>query len=331
MSDNKEIEIWKPIPDVEYEDLYEISNLGNYRNKSTSQLLKPFLAGKYMMASLSKPGRKLKRYLVHRLVACAFVDDPDDDPDKNVVNHIDGNKFNNASSNLEWTTLSQNSVHARQVLKQRKTNKKIISIDNDGIETEYESIIIAARQLNIRRQYITECARGQKDQIAGYKWKYADVNNNAPIVDLATMKKISDYEEFKKFPGYYINEYGQIYGKNKSQYLIHNITDGYPKIMLYCKAQPKCYYVHVLVAKIFIPNPDNKPIVDHIDNDKTNCHVSNLRWVNHSENANNYFEFKKNLSVLSDISRGIHGSVENTEVEVESDKKENPDPISQLQ
>ena len=126
MTEDKEIEEWRVMPDEEYEDLYEISNLGNYRNKSTRQILRPYKAGKYLMATLSKPRTKVKRYLIHRLVACAFVDDPDNDPDKDTVNHIDGNKMNNKASNLEWCTLSQNSVHAREVLKQRKTTKKII-------------------------------------------------------------------------------------------------------------------------------------------------------------------------------------------------------------
>lgn len=49
----------------------------------------------------------------------------------------------------------------------------------------------------------------------------------------------------------------------------------------------KRFYVHQLVARAFIPNPENKPCVDHIDNDKNNNHVSNLRWVTHLENMNN--------------------------------------------
>ena len=46
-------------------------------------------------------------------------------------------------------------------------------------------------------------------------------------------------------------------------------------------------YVHRLVALAFVPNPDNKPLVDHIDRDKSNCNASNLRWVTSSENGFN--------------------------------------------
>ena len=45
--------------------------------------------------------------------------------------------------------------------------------------------------------------------------------------------------------------------------------------------------IHRLVAEVYIPNPDNKPIVDHIDTDKTNNDVNNLRWVTQEENMRN--------------------------------------------
>jgi hypothetical protein len=290
---SEEKEIWKPIPDEEFEDLYEISNLGNYRNKLTLQILKPYKAGKYLMASLSKPGRKMQRYLIHRLVACAFVEDPENNADNDVVNHVDGDKMNNKAENLEWINASKNAKHSREILNQRKTTKKVIRIDNDGNEVIYEGIAIAARENNLRRQYITECARGKRESIGGFKWKYSNQAHNFHAVDLSSMEEIDGFE------GYYIDREGKIYGVSKSQFLTYNMSDGYPKVMLYKNRKPSSFYVHVLVAKTFIPNPENKPVVNHIDHNKINCNVDNLEWVTHSENSNKYYEMKRNSSILN--------------------------------
>lgn len=67
----------------------------------------------------------------------------------------------------------------------------------------------------------------------------------------------------------------------------------YKFVRLSKNGKSKQYYTHQLVAKAFIPNPKNKPYVDHIDNDKNNNHVENLRWVTHLENMNNIITRKR--------------------------------------
>ena len=64
-------------------------------------------------------------------------------------------------------------------------------------------------------------------------------------------------------------------------------TKGYLRVVLYKDQTPKGFKVHRLVAVAFIPNPENKPEVDHINRDKTDNSVNNLRWVSHKENMNN--------------------------------------------
>ena len=54
-------------------------------------------------------------------------------------------------------------------------------------------------------------------------------------------------------------------------------------------------YVHRMVAELFIPNPDNKPFIDHIDGNKHNNHVNNLRWVTQQENCHNPITKQKQL------------------------------------
>lgn len=109
-------EIWKPINN--YEDRYEISNLGQVRClKSRKQTLtspktmNPEIYSKsqtqYKRVQLSNPR---KRFLVHRLVAEHFIDNPDNKPN---VNHKDNNGLNNSIDNLEWCTQSENLKHAQ--------------------------------------------------------------------------------------------------------------------------------------------------------------------------------------------------------------------------
>lgn len=62
---------------------------------------------------------------------------------------------------------------------------------------------------------------------------------------------------------------------------------GYHSVALYINGTRKREYIHRLVAKTFIPNPQNKPCVDHIDCDIHNNNVSNLKWVTQKENVNN--------------------------------------------
>lgn len=116
-------EVWKPV--VGLEGLYEVSNIGTVRSlprvAEAPRGRKRLIAGG-MMKLHDRGGRrkgyisvvmclhgKHKNALVHRLVASAFIPNPESLPQ---VNHIDGNKANNAVQNLEWVTAKQNHDHA---------------------------------------------------------------------------------------------------------------------------------------------------------------------------------------------------------------------------
>lgn len=62
---------------------------------------------------------------------------------------------------------------------------------------------------------------------------------------------------------------------------------GYYYVVLHKNRKPKTWKIHRLVALAFIPNPENKPCIDHIDTIRTNNNIENLRWCTHSENMNN--------------------------------------------
>ena len=102
-------------------------------------------------------------------------------------------------------------------------------------------------------------------------------------------KKIIGYEDYTIFEnGFIINKFG----KFLKPYYNDN---GYLQINLCKNGKPKKLYIHRLVCKSFHENPDNKKCVDHIDRNKINNWVSNLRWVTRSENQKNH---SKQESVL---------------------------------
>lgn len=78
------------------------------------------------------------------------------------------------------------------------------------------------------------------------------------------------------------------YNRHIGGVLKHSFTPtGYHFVKLCKDGICKQFYIHQLVAKAFLPNPENKKCVDHIDNNKDNNDISNLRWVTHLENMNN--------------------------------------------
>lgn len=113
-------EIWKDV--FEYESLYQISSLGNFRRHPDKQSKNIYVTPKplerkthqnrlgYLYATLSRNGVMTKK-TVHQMVAVAFIPNT---KYGDVVNHLDGNKHNNAVTNLEVTTAQGNNLHAHK-------------------------------------------------------------------------------------------------------------------------------------------------------------------------------------------------------------------------
>ena len=98
----------------------------------------------------------------------------------------------------------------------------------------------------------------------------------------------------KNFDDYKVSEEGVVYSiKNNVPLKPLNNGNGYLKVNLWKNGKLYNKYIHRLVAEEFIPNPSSLKYVDHIDRDKSNNHVSNLRWVSAKENTENTAQFPR--------------------------------------
>lgn len=114
------------------------------------------------------------------------------------------------------------------------------------------------------------------------------------IVGYEDMYMVSSYGRIISIPHDRIGAYGCVYKTKHKLRSIMKDKNGYLRINL-SPLVKKTSLVHRLVAEAFIPNPDNKPEVDHIDCNPSNAHVSNLRWTTSSENGCNPIT-RKNMS-----------------------------------
>lgn len=83
----------------------------------------------------------------------------------------------------------------------------------------------------------------------------------------------------------FVSTKGRIKKKTKLKTVFHD-SSGYK----YVSVNGVSLWVHILVAKAFVPNPNNLPVVDHVDTNKDNCAAYNLEWVTHKENTQRFYD-----------------------------------------
>ena len=124
-------EEWKTIEDYPN---YSVSNLGRVRNDRSGQIRTLHKCGgksSYLQVYFYQDKYTRKYFLVHRLVATAFIPNPDN---LSEVNHIDGNRLNNTAENLEWVSHEENLTHARSILNRKiPTAKKVVRIEDGKV------------------------------------------------------------------------------------------------------------------------------------------------------------------------------------------------------
>lgn len=174
------VEIWKPI--VGYEEFYEVSSLGRVKgldrrvkNKNGERFAKGVIKqtklnnNGYEIISLFKNGKE-KTYLIHRLVAQAFIPNPNNFPE---INHRDEIKTNNRLDNLEWCDRKYNRHYGTRIERCAKKHcKPIVQLSKKGdLICVFESAAKAGEKLNIDRRSLSKCCNKQKTAY-GFKWQF---------------------------------------------------------------------------------------------------------------------------------------------------------------
>ena len=174
---------WKQIDGFNY----LVSNTGQIFSNHTNRILKYHISKNgYVYVVLSKDGHFTTKR-VHRLVAESFIPNPNNLPQ---VNHIDGNKSNNAVCNLEWVTAKENAAHFWSVLDnaehrqhridgqhnaknhRKSTAKKVVRLTDNKV---YNSIHDAAIENGTSTSLISQVCKGKRHTTAGHSWAYIEV------------------------------------------------------------------------------------------------------------------------------------------------------------
>ena len=152
-----------------YEGHYAVSDTGKVYSIKNKKELKPSLHPTgYYVVKLYK-NNIAKNYRVHRLVAEAFIPNPNGKP---TVNHKSGNKIDNRVGNLEWATYLENNLHSIHVLGRSK--KPVECIETHEI---YNSIQEAADAKKVNRSNIYSVCVGKRITTGGYHWRYVKEKN----------------------------------------------------------------------------------------------------------------------------------------------------------
>ena len=194
--DTEFTEIWLDV--LNYEGLYEVSNLGKIRNKKTNKILSPSKDKKnYLRVGLRKD-KNTKTFLVHQLVAKAFIENT---YNLKMIDHINCNPLDNKASNLRWTTYKENANNLitkerisiskskenhpmfnkkhkqstiNKMIDSNKNKRKIKQLDkNFNLIKTYNSISEVCRLFNYKHGNIIKCCQKERKTAYGYIWEYA--------------------------------------------------------------------------------------------------------------------------------------------------------------
>jgi hypothetical protein len=164
-------EIWKQVVLANVDTTnkqYYVSNLGRFKN-SSGIIMDNYKINEsgYLRVYIYK-----KTHALHRLIAFAFIENVEN---KEQVNHIDGNKLNNSVENLEWVTNKENQIHKFKIGLANCYTRKIVQYDLEMNKIkEFESIIGAAKELDIGKTNIMGVLVNRRKTAGGFIFKYLE-------------------------------------------------------------------------------------------------------------------------------------------------------------
>lgn len=293
----KDKEIWKDV--VGYEDLYEVSNFGNvrslYRVRKNGVLTKreePYYPHQHSCHSghlaiwLYKNGAS-RKWLVHRLVAIAFLPNPDN---LQFINHKDEKPYNNHVENLEWCTTAYNNSYgtvrcrmSNTLLNRSDLSMPILRVSSNGDIREYPSMQEAVRENHLPQSNIWKCCNGKRRTCGGYAWRYKETEISYKRDSFNKSKGITD--ELKMYVRKYFSysaETGKIERSDRKNSCGSIDKDGY----LILKIKGKQFKAHRIAWFLYygvFPTFE----IDHINHSRTDNRIENLREVTRKENVYN--------------------------------------------
>lgn len=329
---------------------YDISNHGRVRSHRIRKKEPVILKGstcdtqhQYSSVNIFLTNEnKYKHFYIHKLVAEHFVENPDLTKCR-YVDHIDGNRQNNHSSNLRWVTNQQNQLNKKTqtnntsgitgVRHRVKNGKNIwVAMWEDTTQNKHCEKIFATKEeaVDYRQQMVQQHYNEEFYSESKKNEMNNDDDNHPNYQYFLDQRKLFtsttnnfENEEWKTIPNtdnkYQISTYGRVKSFRKKVYadkgeilktsFDHTNIAIRAEIFIYkniSEAILKKYQmsVHKMVAQAFIHNDDpiNKSLVDHIDGNRCNNRIENLRWVSYKQNNHNRALSKVNKSGV----KGVH-------------------------